>query len=121
MRYVTTETDPCGTFAGIKKGKLLAACGLIPYFVQEAALSGPLTATEVMDVMRECYGFPTSDLLERGTGEVSEGGQYSHPEDPPLDPMVKWTMDGTGVEVFMYQYALVCVRDDETTQLVRMD
>jgi len=121
MRYVTTEVDPSGTFEGIKKEKLLAACGLIPYFVQEAALSGPLTATEVMDVMQECYGFPSLDMLEGGKGEVSEDGQYRYPEDPPMDPMVKWTMDGTGVEVLMYQYAFVCVRDDETTQLVRMD
>jgi hypothetical protein len=116
--------DPLKGYDGVKPTKLFEATGLIPYFVQEAALSkdGNTTAKEVMDIMNEAYGFGMGDynMLENG-GEVDDDGRYQYPEDPELVPLVQFELD-TGVKVWVYQYALVAVVDPEGGQImVRID
>jgi hypothetical protein len=118
MRYVTITPDPTGTFTGIKHNKLLAACGLLPYFVQEAALSGPLDATDTMEVLKECYGFPAAEM---SGGKVTKDGTYQYPDEPDMAPMVSFKIDATDTEVLVYQLAIVAVRDSETTLITRMD
>ena len=114
--------DPLNGFEGIKDSKLWEATGLIPYFVAEAAATAHLeTAQDVMDVMNECYGFGLGDynmLSEKG--EVSPEGLYTYPEDPDMSPMVEFKFGE--FTVWVYQYALVAVRDGEgNTIMQRMD
>ena len=120
---LVTTTDPLQQFKGVPQGRLIAATGLIPFFVQDVAMSVPVDATEAFDMMVECYGFPAEDMLPKGKGEVSDRGVYSYPEDPDLHPMVSWKFEGEKdtIEVLMFQHAFVVVRDKARTHMTRMD
>ena len=121
---IETTTDPLGDFKGIPAGRLMAATGLIPHFVNDVAMSVPVDAQEAYDMMGECYGFPMSNMLGEGhSGSLSEEGVYSYPGDPDMSPMVKWVINGEKdtIEILMYQYAFVVVRDKATTLMTRMD
>ncbi len=115
--------DPLEAFVGVKHSRLIAATGLIPYFVQDVAMSVPTEAQEAYDMLGECYGFPMNNMLASGEGEVSDEGVYSFPGDKNMSPMVKWTINGEKdtIEILMYQYAFVVVRDKATTLMTRMD
>jgi hypothetical protein len=120
---LVTTTDPLKSFKGVPRGRLLAATGLIPHFVQDVAMSVPLDATEAFDMMLECYGFGGKDTLPTSAGEVTKEGVYKHPEDTDLYPMVSWVFAGEKdtIEVLMYQHELVVVRDKARTHMTRMD
>ncbi len=115
--------DPNGAFKGIRPSKLLESIGLIPYFVQDTAMCTPESAEEAYKIMGECYGFPMSPL----EGTLSDKGTYSYPGDPDLEPLVKFTMldtkgnKGGTIEILVFQYAFVAVRDTESTLMTRMD
>lgn len=125
MQMINTEitVDPLGTYKGIKHGKLLAATGMIPYFIQEAALSDPLDATEAFHMLVESYGFGGTDMLPEGKGKVLKDGTFTYPEDPDLAPMVSFIIQGQKdeIEILVFQYGYVVVRDLANTHMVRMD
>ncbi len=123
MINTVIKTDPLGAFSGIKGTKLQEACGLIPYFIQEAALSDPLDATEAFDMLLESYGYGGSDMLPEGAGEVLEDGTFVYPEDPDLAPMVSFVIQGEKdtIEILVFQYGYVVVRDKANTHMTRMD
>jgi hypothetical protein len=120
---LVTTTDPLQQFKGVPQGRLIAATGLIPFFVQDVAMSVPLDATEAFDMMLECYGYGGKDTLPTSAGEVQKDGTYTHPEDTDLAPMVSWKFEGEKdtIEVLMYQHELVVVRDKARTHMTRMD
>ncbi len=121
MINVTANTDPLGQFKGIKPNKLIEATGLIPHFIQDVALSDPMDAQEAFELMIECYGFGGEDTLAGGKGEVTEEGVYRYPEDPDLYPLVSFTITEQDIEILVYQYGFVVVRDEDNTLMVRMD
>ncbi len=81
--------DPTGAFKGVPQRGLFESCGLIPYFVAEAASTSLLENSEdVMEVMREAYGFSTKyNFLAKEGSQVDKDGVYStSDEDPDLSP-----------------------------------
>ena len=120
MMSFAQKLDPTGHFSGrnVPPKKLVEALGIVPYFVLSAAEDAQEpTARAVLDIMAEAYGFYLGDM-EGGT--VDAEGVYSYPEDPDLYPLIKWTV-GEKVDVFMYPYAIVAVRDGTNTIITRMD
>ncbi len=115
--------DPQGTYKGIAQGSLMAACGMIPFFVQEVALSDPLEAEEAFTMMLEAYGYGGDNSLENGKGKVLKDGTYTFPGDPDLSPYVSFEINGEKdkVEILVYPYGFVCVRDAANTYFTRMD
>jgi hypothetical protein len=114
------EVDPLRAFEKAPEDHLVSAAGLIPYFAVEALQEHPEgPARDVYDKMVSIYGF--GDFSGAFTGTVSEEGVYSYPEDPDLSPIMKLYFPGSPVEVFVYQYAIIAVRDDQETITSRMD
>ena len=124
MINVRIKTDPQDHYKGIKPAKLIEAAGLIPFFIQDVALSDPRDAQEAFELMIECYGFGGYDVLEGGKGSIGKDGVFVYPEDPDLYPTLSYTMKSEtdkDIEILVYQYGYVVVRDETTTLMVRMD
>ncbi len=117
---MTMIIDPNEAFAGIKPKKLVDVMGIIPFFVQDVALSQPESASEAFELLQECYGYPVGDLLENGVGKVEQDGTYIYPDDPDLSPIALFELPDD-IQVFVYQYAFVAVRDAKTTLMARME
>lgn len=114
------ELDPNNAFEGVKKSRLLEATGLLPYFVKDAFDLKPQTAQECYDSMVTFYGF--GDYSSAFKGEVDKEGRYISPEDAPLDPLLVMESYDQKVTVYIYQYAIIAVKDDEgITVTSRMD
>ena len=119
---VTSRFDPLKRFPNATKQALVEACGLIPYFVLEAATVAPEGAAGVLEAMNNAYGFAIGINLTGGT--VSDEGVYRYPEDPDLYPIARFDVDGPEgaiASVFIYQCAIVAVRDNKETLVTRMD
>lgn len=117
--------DPLDGFDGIKESKLFEATGLIPYFVAELAMQGEDvdTAGEAMEILNSCYGFGLGDynMMDDKAASMSSEGVYSYTEDPDMVPLVEFKLK-SGVTVWVYQYALVCVKDADGNHIMqRMD
>jgi len=123
MNYttLTTTIDPTGWFREKKvpSNKLLDVMGLIPEFVFQTAREAPEDASEAMDLMVRIYGF--GDYRFTGGFTVSPEGVYSYPEDPDLYPACSFKLGDSDIEILVYQYAMVCIRDKDTTIMTRMD
>ncbi len=116
--------DPNGAFKGVPQRGLFESCGLIPYFVAEAASTSLLENSEdVMEVMREAYGFSTKyNFLAQEGSQVDECDVYStSDDDPDLSPLIKFEFDK--FTVLVYEYALVAVLDgnEENNIMERFD
>ena len=117
IQTIAVKVDPTGQYKKVPKQRLVDALGIVPSFVSYAAVEAPeATARAVLDAMAEAYGFYMGDM-EGGT--VDAEGVYQYPDDPPLYPLVRWTLDN--VTVYMYQFAIVAVQDEDTTIVTRMD
>lgn len=116
--------DPTGAYKGVPQRGLFESCGLIPYFVAEAASTSLLESSEdVMEIMREAYGFSTKyNFLNQEGSQVDEDGVYStNDNDPDLSPILKFEFDK--FTVFVYHYGLVAVLDgnEENNIMERFD
>jgi hypothetical protein len=118
---MTVDIDPTGAFKGIKESKLLAACGLLPHFALDVALSTPESVQEAFDMLMDCYQY---GMGQDGTGwgTVDEKGMYisEHDEDPDMAPMIAFGLT-SDITFYVYQYAICAVTDGETTLMMRMD
>lgn len=119
MRHTT---DPLDSYNGIPKERISNWLGLLPYFIAETDLSSPENASEAFQTMEECYGLSRDNMLENGKGKVHEDGTYSHPGDADLQPYVKFELDGeAGIEILVYPFAFVVVRDADSAFMARFD
>ena len=111
--------DPKDNFEGIPTDRLMGACGLLPDFAVELSYSKPEDLAEATKILNSIYGFSMGPM-EGGT--VAEDWTYEYPEDPPMTPMMVLHVTPT-LDMAIYQYALVCLRDTETkeTYFTRMD
>lgn len=121
MSTLKFEVDPTGSFEGIKKDKLLASTGLLPYFAREVTLSAPESVQEAFDLLMECYGMGYGQDGS-GWGTVDSEGMYisESEEDEPLAPLVEFKLTDD-ISWYVYQYAITGVTDGETTLMARMD
>lgn len=106
---------------GATKVRLVRACGIIPAFAAEAYAKGNETAQDVYDAMVERYGF--GDMSSTKWGTVDPTGVYksAYDEDPDMQPLVELRFPENPVKVYIYQYAIVAVVDEDTTIISRMD
>ena len=111
--------DPLDKFENIDNHKLFEACGLIPLFAADAYMDKHDTAEAVYKAMTASYGF--GEYRFEGEGSVTGGGTYQYPEDPDLHPLVLLQSPENPVEVFIYQHAILAIRDGDTTIIGRMD
>ena len=112
--------DPLKDFKSVEPVRLLEACGLLTSFAYEALLEVPEgSAEDVYTLMVSIYGF--GDMRMKG-GTVSPEGVYKYPEDPELKPLAVIQYEGAeGTKVYIYQYGIVAVQDNEATIVARMD
>ena len=118
IQTIAVKVDPTSHFKGVPQSRLVEALGIVPSFVAYAAVEAPeATARAVLDAMAEVYGFYMGDMEG---GSVDAEGVYSYPDDPPLYPLVRWKLDDD-VTVYMYQFAIVAVKDGNETIIARLD
>ena len=123
MHGVKVVYDPIQAHTGVPHKGLEAACGLIPFFVQDVAYAGPEDAAEAFKLMVENYGFPVSDMLVEGEGTIESDGTHKFPGDPDQAPYVSYELEDTPtqIQIMVYQYGFVVVRDNDSTYMTRMD
>jgi hypothetical protein len=113
--------DPLSQYQKETDYHLMAAMGLLPYFVAEVSNGSPSGGAEALEAMSGCYGLPVNNMLESGLGSVSEVGVYSYPEDPDMYPYAEFGV-GTEIQIFVYPYGMVYIRDEDGFEaMVRMD
>lgn len=111
---ITVCLDPTESFTGVPTVNLINACGLIPAWIQEAAVIEEQYQPESLwDFVAECYGFPMTEMPEGST--VDADGTYRYPGDPALAPLIKWATDKEFI--FMYQYAIMAFVSRETGKI----
>ncbi len=121
MSSLSIVLDPLNHYKGEKDARIMTAMGLLPYFVAEVSNESPAGGPEALAAMSGCYGFPVNNMLESGLGSVSEEGVYSYPEDPDMYPYAEFGV-GTEIQIFVYPYGMVYIRDDDGFEaMARMD
>lgn len=119
MRWIL---DPTKHFSDAKTERLTAALGILPHLFNEAeATVGGTDARYLYDAAVALYGFGDYAEAFQG-GTVDAAGIYTSQfeDDPELYPLAMG-ITGEGVDVFIYQYAMVSVVDKGTTIITRMD
>lgn len=115
------QLDPSGYYASlpdVKQVRMLAACGLLPYFFASAVAGGAKGAERVLKAMENHYGFPAPTIKKRGM-EVDDEGIYRYPGDDPLHPLLM--MRAEGVTFYVYPHAILALQDSSSTLVTRMD
>ena len=114
--------DPLNKFKGTPRASIIESCGLLPEFFFSVANRATLdhkdlTLDAAWEGLDDEYGFG----LYRMTGStVTPQGVWQYPEDPDLYPLV--SMKHQGVEMLVYDYGLVALRDKSgETRCTRMD
>jgi hypothetical protein len=116
---VAIKLDPNKAFAEADKLYLQDCCGLLLPWTLSAFFEdgGVDTAEDVKDFVAKQYMFPTFPL--KG-GAIDEEDVYQYPDDPPLNPVAKISSE-SGIDVLIYQYAIIAFRDEAMTYITRMD
>lgn len=116
-----TSIDPTNSFTDAKPTRLLEACGLIPYFFAEAAVSKPKTAKEAFDIVMEAYGWGFGQDGS-GWGTVDEKGMYvsSFEDDEDMAPLLSIEM-AQGITGYIYQYGITAIKGPDSTFIARID
>jgi len=115
--------DPLGNFEGVPVTKLKAASGLLPFYVQEVALSDPAHAKEAFELLQECLPYPSEDFMvhEKCTSTVTPKGRLVIVDEmDALSPLFLAKLDHKDIEFIVYQYGYVVVRGPDTTHLTRV-
>jgi len=113
--------DPTKEFTSVPQERLVDALGFIPEFVVAAFELFPEgdSAEDVYNAMVKVYRYGDYRFLSTNGGEVDSEGVYRYPEDPDLHPLV--CFEQGDVKVFVYQHAIISVRDSRDTIVSRMD
>jgi len=128
MKTITKRTndmmvtvDPLKKYKEAKANRLVEACGIIPLFYKDAIeMDTESPASEVYSKMVDLYGFGDYQSVDWGT--VSPEGLYeSAHDDPDLAPLLRLDHPDSEVVCYIYQYAIMAVRDKNETILSRMD
>ena len=110
--------DPMGKYSSKPNYEIMGECGLLPlFFTRAVMIQEEPTLDRVWELVDDQYGFG----LDRMTGStVTEDGVWQYPEDPDLYPLMK--LQEGDVEMLVYPYALVAMRDTSgRTLCTRMD
>lgn len=109
IKGIVWEVDPTGHFEAQRpetisarelSGRLIEACGLIPFFLDAADERDARTQID------ERYGF---GLIGLEKARISPNGTYFYPEDPPERP---YMMADVGQErVYIYPHAITAIVD----------
>jgi len=105
------EVDPQKKYTDVKMNRLVEACGMIPVFVGEAFFQHPEepTTREVFNAVMEAYGMGFGDGTEMEVSITDEGTWVSsYDDDEDLYPLLR--IHWEGLEVFVYQHALVAIK-----------
>jgi hypothetical protein len=113
------EVDPTGTFKGIKKEKLLLACGLLPAFAWGVSFCEPESVFEAYTLLLDEYGFGEGLGIFEGS-TLSEDDVLSFEGDPDMAPLATFHLTDE-IRFNVYQSAMVSVTDDFTHIVSRMD
>ena len=115
------QLDPSGYYAplpDVQQARLLAACGLLPYFFACAAASGAKDAESVHKAMEKEYGFPAPTIEKQGM-EVDDYGVYRYTGDDPLYPLLM--VHAEGVTFYVYPHGILTIQDSSSTIVTRME
>ena len=95
--------------------------GLIPGFFAQAVSQGYQTLEGLAKGMDEAYGYEGSWNVSEV--EIAPNGNYIHPGDPVLEPLAQLGCDDNDIELFIYLYGLIALRDKTTGEVrhTRMD
>ena len=108
---VTLDPTGCYTKRKITYDDLINVTGILMAWAWDA-----VQTDDAITVMQDFYQFSCTEM--KG-GRVSEDGTYTYPRDPALHPVASITSDTA--EVFVYEYAIVAIRQGEKTFVTRMD
>ena len=88
--------------------------GYIPSILQQALALAPIHPQEdFLEAVNQSYGFPLYEL-----GGTIKNGIYEYPNDPSLEPIAAYLIDG--FTIFQYAYGIMAFMYD-TPVIVRMD
>ena len=110
-----------------KERWLEEACGIIPDYFERALSVDPFVDIEsIAETMDKLYGFGGFQQYPLD-GEVNAQGTYvsEYDDDPHLEPYIAFTRldpSRTNVEMFVYPYGFVGLRDSHgATKIARFD
>lgn len=94
---------------------IFQSLGLIPEFWFTS------TKATVSESLEENYEF--FDEWTEDTNAEVVNGLFMYPEDPPLQPLAKYWIDGQEEHAFQYQHAIlaVCDKNGDLVKWTRMD
>jgi hypothetical protein len=107
------EIDPNEAFTDVKVGKLVAAAGILPFWID------PSDDRWAAEQFKEQYPFWTGHI--NGSGTINARGTKSYPGDPDDEPILK--IDLGREVVYIYLRSMVGIVETETgnTLITRMD
>jgi hypothetical protein len=110
--------DPLSKYPSKPNDELVEECGILPLFFMKAVMvQEEPTLDRVWELVDDQYGF---GLYKMTGSTVTKDGVWQYPEDPDLYPLMK--LQEGNVEMLVYPYALVAMRDTSgRTLCTRMD
>lgn len=105
--------DPTGYYLKRKVpyDNIIDACGVLMAWGWDA-----VQADDAITKMTDFYPYPCSGLKNV---IVRADGTYLYPGDPAMHPLMSVTSDTA--EVFVYEHAMVAIRQGDKTFVTRMD
>lgn len=113
------KVDPLNGFSHVNHSDLLAACGYLPGWIEEARI---LTTSEEHVTMKErlLANYPYF-MGELEGGHLAPDGIYSYPGDESYWPLVRFDFNGERCFIFKYGIVGIYNESDKSTWVTRMD